>query len=153
MSRLRSLALCMKDSTDNSADEDGDEHDAAPQILPVLGCLPAFAKLRSLTKLVLFLGEADPNTLCNMVHALAPLTGLAELEINSDGPAVFPASLRQLKELRSLTLCSLTPFVFEARCLDLPLLRSLEFHDCVIQDAAMLSGITRAVGPDEHCIL
>ena len=141
--RLRSLSLCMKDNTDGSADEDGDEHDAAPQILPVLACLPAFARLHSLTKLELFLGDgADPHTLSNMVHALAPLTALAELELHSCGPAVFPATLRQLKGLRALKFCSMAPFVFEAGCLDLPLLQSLEFHDCVVKDAAKLSGIT-----------
>ena len=140
--RLRSLELCIRDDSDDGTDEDGEEHDAAPKNLPVLGCLPAFAKLRSLTKLNLGLGEADPHTLSNMVHVLAPLTGLAELQISSDGPAVFPASLRQLKGLRSLTFFFMAPCVFEAGCLDLPLLQRLEFYNCLIEDAAMLSGAT-----------
>ena len=129
--------------TQDSTDEDADEHDAAPQKLPVLGCLPAFAKLRSLTNLELGFGEGDPHTLSNLVHVLAPLTGLAELHVRFFfSPAVFPASLRQLKGLRSLTFSNLDPCVFEAGCLDLPLLQSLEFYDCVVEDAAMLSGIT-----------
>ena len=138
--RLESLDIFMA----NRLDEDGVVSNAASQNFPVLGCAPAFAKLRSLTKLVLSFGngEADPDTLSKVVDALAPLTGLAELDYTSSGPAVLPASLRQLKELRSLEFGSLDPCVFEAGCLDLPLLQSLEFSSCVIQDADMLLGIT-----------
>ena len=140
--RLSSLHLCVRDNSNDSTDEDDDEHDAAPQKLPVLGCLPAFAKLRSLTQLELGLGEADPHTLPNMVLGLAPLTGLAELRIRCFyGPAVFPASL-QMQGLRCLKFDNLDPCVFEAGCLDLPLLQSLEFYNCVVEDAAMLSDIT-----------
>ena len=51
-SRLRTLDIFMLDRKD----EDGDVDDAAPHNFPALGCAPAFAKLRSLTKLVLSFG-------------------------------------------------------------------------------------------------
>ena len=138
--RLRSLDINMIDSTD----EGGNVVVDAPKKFPALGCAPAFAKLRSLTQLRLSFGngEAAPHTLSDLVVALAPLTGLAELCFYSSGPAVLPVALRQLKRLRSLKFVCLIPCVFEAGGLDLPLLQSLEFHSCVIQDADMLLGIT-----------
>ena len=137
--RLKSLEIAMLDRTD----DDGDVDDAAPHNFPALGCAPAFAKLRSLTKLALSFGsgEADPATYSTLVDALAPLSGLAELQYSSHGPALFPASLRQLKGLRSLKFWFLGPCIFEAGCLDLPLVQSLEFGSCAIP-ADMLSGIT-----------
>ncbi len=62
--RLRSLYIF----TVNSTDEDVNRLDAEPQDFPAAGCAPAFAKLRSLTKLALSFGfgKADPDTLCKL---------------------------------------------------------------------------------------
>ena len=56
--------------------------------------------------------------------------------------AVLPATLGQLKGLQSLTFCGLDPCVFEAGCLDLPNLVSLEFYNCDIEDMQAFPGVT-----------
>lgn len=68
------------------------------------GCASAFAQLRSLTRLALRHGRVVPYTLADVVGALVPLTGLAELELGILRAAVVPAALGQLKGLRSLEL-------------------------------------------------
>lgn len=76
-----------------------------PHPVPFLasGCALAFAKLRSLTKLSLTFGDEDLIALADVVNALVPLTGLAELKLGTAlEPAVLPAALEQLKGLRSL---------------------------------------------------
>ena len=112
--------------------------------VPSLG----FAKLRSLTKLELGFGAADTHSLGNVVYPLVSLTDLAELHIDVDvpltrrQPAVVPAALGQLKALQSLRLCNLTSCSFEAGCLDLPSLWSLEFQRCKFKEAAVLPGVS-----------
>ena len=95
----------------------------------------AFAKLQSLTKLTLsFYDETSqswcPRGLSEILTALVPLTGLAELAVCLSEDAVVPAALAQLKGLRSLELSGLTRTVLEAGCLDLPNLASLGFRNC-----------------------
>ena len=108
----------------------------------------AFAKLRSLTKLTLSFFLQDEFWLADIVSALVPLTGLAELSICSpdqrlDQPAVAPAALGQLKGLRSLALRDFSPCILEAGCLDLPNLMSLEFEGCYFEEEAqVLPGVT-----------
>ena len=102
----------------------------------------AFAKLRSLTKLVLDLGdEKNIFAVANMVDALGPLKGLAELTFNlCCEEALVPASLGQLQTLRSLELGYFRPCALEAGCLDLPNLLSLTFDHCHFVDAEGLPG-------------
>ena len=108
----------------------------------------AFAKLRSLTKLALCFSEEDGYFLADIVGALVPLTGLAELSIcsphqRSHQPAVAPAALGQLKGLRSLALRRFSPCILEAGCLNLPNLMSLEFEGCYFEEEAqVLPGVT-----------
>ena len=67
--------------------------------------LSAFAKLRSLTKVTLTLGKADPYALDDIVDALVPLTGLVEeLRIFLPRAAQGPTTLGQLRGLQSLEL-------------------------------------------------
>ena len=102
-----------------------------------------FAKLSSLTKLYLRFREIDPFNLNDVVGALAPLTGLADLCLGLSHDAVVPAALGQFKGLRSLALYKLCPCVLEAGCLDLPNLQSLEFDECTFEeDAQVLPGVT-----------
>ena len=104
---------------------------------------PAFAKLHSLTKLVLSCDGRDPFRLADIVSALVPLTGLAELGLCSAQAAVVPAALGQFECLRSLTLADFDPLVLEAGCLDLPNLLSLYFDAYRFEeDAQMLPGAT-----------
>ena len=93
----------------------------------VLHSLAPFARLRSLTKLTLNVNEGDFGPLVDAVHALVPLTGLAELTIECMQDAVVPAALGQLKGLRSLSFYGFRSCVLEAGCFDLPNLQSLEF--------------------------
>ena len=103
----------------------------------------AFAQLRSLTRLALSFWEEDTYTLADVVGALVPLTGLAELRYQLlPRRCCVPAALGQLKGLRSWGCTGLDPCVLEAGCLDLPNLMSLHFHDCEIADAEMLPGIS-----------
>ena len=69
-------------------------------------------------------------TLPGTVGTLVSLTGLTDLSLNLPQRAVVPAALGQLKGLRSLELCSMSPCVLEAGCLDLPNLLSLYFRYC-----------------------
>ena len=102
-----------------------------------------FAKLHSLTKLTLALKKEDRFCLADIVSGLVPLTGLAELCVWAQQPDVVPAALAQLKGLRSLALQCFNPLVFEAGCLDLPGLLSLNFGDCRFkEDAQTLPGVT-----------
>ena len=106
------------------------------------GCARALATLGSLTRLALSFKDVDPYTLADVVDAIMPLTGLAELTISLPKPAVVPAALGQLKGLRSLGLHRLDSCSFEAGCLNLPGLMSLQFHYCEIEDAKMVPGIS-----------
>lgn len=103
-----------------------------------------FAKLRSLTKLVLEYGEEESYyALANAMDALVSLKCLAELTVPFYGdPALVPASLGQLQTLRSLELGYLEPGVLEAGCLDLPNLLSLTFQGCHFMDTEVLPGVS-----------
>ena len=104
----------------------------------------AFAKLGSLTKLALNSNVKDQFRLADIVSALVPLMGLAELYLElAYQPDAVPAALGQLKGLQSLTFKFFLPCVLEAGCLDLPNLLSLTFEECRFkEDAQMLPGIT-----------
>ena len=102
----------------------------------------AFAKLRSLTRLALSVGEADSYTVAGVVGALVSLTGLAEVELELPQSKVVPAALGQLEGLRSLVLSNSNFDDFEAGCLELPSLVSLEFAGCSFPDAEMLPCVT-----------
>ena len=86
--RLRALDLSMIGDVCMMSDEEDD----VLQPFAASGCMPAFAKLRSLTKLALFFDEEFPYTLANVVGALMSLTGLMELELGLVRDAVVPAS-------------------------------------------------------------
>ena len=113
----------------------------------------AFAKLRSLTRLALSFREDGQVFLADIVSALAPLTGLAELSLKllmspivfdcPDQPAVVPAALGHLKGLRSLRFTGFSSFHLEAGCLNLPNLLSLEIEKCYFKEGAqMLPGVS-----------
>ena len=103
---------------------------------------PSFAKLSSLTKLALGFHEEEHCTLADVVGALVPLTGLAELSLRLPQPAVVPAALVQFKGLQSLAFRDFSPCVLEAGCLDLPNLLSLDFDECNFEEGAqMLPGV------------
>ena len=104
--------------------------------------LSAFAKLHSLLKLTLTLGEGDPFALDDIVHALVPLTGLVELRMCLPRAAQVPTSLGQLKGLQSLELSKLCPCVFAPGCLDLPNLLSLDFWLCTFAHASVLPEVS-----------
>ena len=104
---------------------------------------PAFTKLRSLTKLTLAFDRGDHFRLADIVSALVPFTGLAELTLGSAQPAVMPTALGQFVHLRSLDLFSFGPLVLEAGCLNLSNLQSLKFDGCYLEeDAQMLPVVT-----------
>ena len=100
----------------------------------------AFAKLSGLTKLLIGFGTNETYTLAEVVQALVPLTGLAELTLGIPHPAVEPAALGQLKTLRSLKCTGLQRCVLEAGSLNLPNLQSL-FDRCEFEDAEVLPGV------------
>ena len=102
----------------------------------------AFAKLRSLTRLALFFGKEAFYTVAGMVDALVSLTGLTQLNLHLPHSAVVPATVRQLKGLRSLSFSKLSPCVLEAGCLELPNLETLEFAKCNFAGAGVLPGVT-----------
>ena len=103
----------------------------------------AFAKLRSLTKLALSSKWKVPETLSDVVGALASFTGLAELSVDFPQPFVVPDSLVQLKGLRSLELRNMSPCVLQAGCLELPKLLSLNLRCCNFEETeVLLSGVT-----------
>ena len=103
--------------------------------------LAPFAQLQSLTQLSLSSLDADFYPLADVVRALVPLTGLAELTISCMQDAVVPAALGQLKGLRSLSFTGFRACVLEAGCFDLPNLLSLEFHSCMFEDAEVLANV------------
>ena len=106
---------------------------------------PALAKLSSLTSLWLGLGADDPYTLPDVVGALAALTGLVKLSFGFPAYAdiqLVPAALGKLKALHSLKFMNISNFVFEAGCLDLPKLQSLDFFTCEFPDAEALRGVS-----------
>ena len=104
--------------------------------------LRSLAKLRSLTKLALIFGANDPYVLPDVVDALLPVTGLAELSIGIFQPSVVPAALGQFKQLRTLHFLGLRPDAFQAGCFNLPNLVSLQFRRCNVKDAHVLPGIS-----------
>ena len=119
---------------------DGEDDDAYPHIL--FPDAAAFAKLGSLTKLALDLHEEEQFCLADVVSALVPLTGLAELHLEAHQADGVPAALGQLKSLRSLTFKFFQMYDLEAGCLDLPNLLSLTFDECrLFEGAQMLPGI------------
>lgn len=83
-----------------------------------------------------------PRVLSDIVEALVPLTGLAELEVHFPEAAVVPAALAQLRGLRSLMFSCLSHTVLEAGCLDLPGLVSLDFRRCHFERVEVLPGVT-----------
>ena len=107
----------------------------------MLHSLATFARLRSLRKLTLNFKGVDYCPLADVVRALVPLTGLAELAIGLSQPAVVPAALGQLTALRSLYFYNFKSCILEAGCFDLPNLLSLEFFMCAIEDAEMLESV------------
>ena len=115
--------------------EYGNEADLGPSDMS------AFAKLHGLTQLTLRLGVAHRLTLADVVGALVPLTGLMELNLHFPQAAVVPSALGRLKGLQSLFLWETCPCSFEAGCLDLPNLRSLEFRCCYFELAEVLPNI------------
>ena len=141
---LEALALCPRLSTlDLSTRQEHTLRVADENVYWPFPDAAAFEKLRSLTKLALYFYKEDHFCLADMVSALVPLTGLAELSVSLYQPDVVPAALAQLKGLRSLTLKLFHPLSFEAGCLDLPDLLSLKFEDCRIEeDAQMLPGLS-----------
>ena len=134
--RLTALDLCMGECRPDAEDEE-DLYWPFPDAA-------VFAKLRGLTKLALFANEDDPFDLADVVAALMPLTGLIELDLGSlQQHDIMPAALRQLKQLRSLTLRCFVDLVLEAGCLDLPNLESLKFEGCGFEeDSQVLPGVT-----------
>ena len=130
--RLSALDLDMRDHWMR------DDADGAP--FAASGCASAFAQLRSLKRLALCVGIAVPYTLADVVGALVPLTGLAELTLGILRAAAVPAALGQLKGLRTLELQGLQFGVFEADCFDLPNLVSLVFRGCSLE--GMVPGVT-----------
>ena len=163
--RLRALDLRIEDEVDDEEDPysyDYDEENDAQRLFPDA---TAFAKLHSLTKLALSFYEDSnsllaPLVLSDIVTALVPLTGLAELKLWWQGDAVVPAALAQLTALRSLMLSGISRPVFDAGCLDLTNLVSMAFCQCrfgrqVLPGVTALPSLTRiscslcCEGPDE----
>ena len=138
--RLRVLHVSTVDIDEEEEDEDDDR---VPEPFLVSGCAPAFAKLRSLERLALSF-EALPVALTDVVGALVALTGLAELKLGvfPRRSPVVPAALGQLKRLQVLELRGLSGCIFEAGCLDLPNLLSLDFRHCFFEGAEVLPGVS-----------
>ena len=110
--RLTGLSLIMESFREAEDDE------GPPRPFPDAS---SFAKVTSLTKLALRVQlETDAMTLTDVVGALVPLTGLAELSLGLPQPAVVPAALGQFKGLQALAFEDLSPCALEAGCLDLP---------------------------------
>ena len=130
--RLRALGLFMR----NLAIDGGDSDMHLP--FPA----PALASLSSLTSLRLHFDAQDPYTLDEVVGALGPLTGLADLCVGFPKAAVVPAAQGQLKGLRVLALDGIRPCTLEAGCLDLPDLEGLRCWDCRFGDAEVLLGVS-----------
>ena len=131
----RLTALDLSIDCFEAGEDDGDLHWPFPYA-------PSFAKLSSLTKLALAFHEEEPCTLADVVGALVPLTGLAELSLRLFQPAVVPAALGRFKGLQALALWDFSPCVMEAGCLDLPNLLSLDLDGCNFEEGAqMLPGL------------
>ena len=100
--------------------------------------------------------DADFYTLADVVYALVPLTGLAELKVylpdtvshraiiedleELEERAVVPAALGRLKALRSLQLHGSEECVLKPGCLNLPNLLSLELLGWDFKNAEVLRG-------------
>ena len=133
---LRELDLYIGDLKE---DAEVDFENYPPQPFPAA---PAFAKLRSLTKLALSFDEDGLYVLAAVVGALVSITGLAELTVTFPQDAVVPTALGQLTSLQALRFSRMDHCVLEAGCLDLPRLESLEFSQCEVLDAEVLLGVT-----------
>ena len=146
-SLLEALAWCpnlRELSVNEEEQDDGDLYEEDHGPLPARGaccCALPFANLRGLTKLILAFGRADPIKLADVVDALVPLAGLAELRVAFAQPTVVPAALGRLKGLRSLAFHDIRPCALEEGCLYLPHLLSLEFWRCKFHMNA-LPGVT-----------
>ena len=158
-SLLEALACCPRLRALDLALSDVERKDVPHPLMS--GCAPAFAQLRSLTKLALSFGKATPPILGNVpgcdfddvVDALVPLTSLTELRVRLPWLGYIPAKLGQLKGLHSMQLTDLDPCVLGAGCFDLPNLQSLEFCFCditvedaedqVLQSLTALKSLTR----------
>ena len=106
---------------------------------------PALANLSSLTSLGLSFDDNDSYCLGDVVGALVALTDLAQLSIGFPKYAniqLVPASLGQLKALRSLSFHCMQNCVLEAGCLELPKLQSLNISQCQFPGAAVLPGVS-----------
>ena len=134
--RLRALDLRMMWHEEWMLDEPA----AAP--FAASGCASAFAQLRSLTKLALSFDIPELYTLADVVGALVPLTGLAELTLGFLTDVVVPATLGQLRGLRTLELHGLRSCAVEAGCFDLPNLACLVFRSCGLEGMELLPGVT-----------
>ena len=132
--RLRALDLRVVDPAT-------DVDDMAYQVFAGPG-MPSFAELRGLTKLDLSFGGADPFTIEALVDGLMSLTGLVHLSVSRPQMSVLPASLGQLKGLRTLRFSDLNPCELpETGCFDLPNLQSLDFRECTFFDVEELPGV------------
>ena len=109
--------------------------------------LAAFANLRSLTSLTWTYEntfyDRDP-CLTDLVDALAPLTGLADLSVDlCNVPIALYSGLASFTGLRSLAIrmqleaCAIDPW-----CLNLPKLLTLTFVGCHFNDEDMLPNLT-----------
>ena len=143
--RLRALDLCMM-----WRDEEWTFIQPAAAPIAASGCAAAFAQLRSLTKLALSFDKAEPYTLADVVAALVPLTGLAELTLGFIKDVVVPAALGQLKGLRSLELHGLRSCAVEAGCFDLPNLACLVFPWLWSRGYGVAAGRHRPPEPHAH---
>ena len=142
---VKALAGCPRlKALDLSPVKDEDEEDEEGlQPYPAAGHAPAFAQLRSLTRLSLAFGEAGPTMSPAMLDAIVRLEGLVELELDSSKPITLPAALGRLKRLRELDLTGFNPCVLEAGSLNLPNLTGLSFNGCkFVGREAVLPGVT-----------
>ena len=133
--RLQTPDLSVDENDADASSDDSSDDEACPDT-------SVFAKLRSLTKLALSFCEADTYTVAGVVDGLVSLTGLAVLNLGLPQSTVVPAALGQLKGLRSLVLSDMHLHDFEADCLNLPNLVSLDFSCCNIAEANMPPGVT-----------
>ena len=132
--RLSALDVDMQD--------DWIRDDASGTPFAASGCASAFAQLHSLTRLALCVGVAVSYPLADVVGALVPLTGLADLTLGIYRAAALPAALGLLKGLRSLEFRGVQVGVFEAGCFDLPNLVSLVFRGCSLEGMELLPGVS-----------
>ena len=148
--RLRSLSLTMHngDTTEEVAIpslimRNDDTTEEVDMLSPFPA--PALARLSSLTSLLLHLDRQcffPHYTLADVVGALVPLTGLAELYIGCPQYASLPAALGQLQGLRVLEFYDIRLCGLEAGCLDLPNLQGLAFLKCEFRVEEALPGLS-----------